>query len=206
MGMPNPFDKANEYFQQIPGILQESYQPYMQQGQSAYNQYSPILNQMTQDPAAYLSQLMSGYEESPYYSNMRDEALKAASATAAAGGRRGTPQDMAQQAKLSAALTGEGMQNWLQNVFNLQNQGLQGQQHLYDVGYGAAGQYGSDMSNYLGQQGTLAYQKQLADNEKKQARKNMLLKALTTIGGGALGSVFGPAGIAAGAALGSKFF
>lgn len=199
--MPSPMSAAMPYFDKASDL----FKPYLEQGQSAYGQLSPIYGQMAQDPAAYLDQLMKNYAPSQAYQNKFGEMSQAAANTAAAGGMRGSLQDIQNQAKIAQSLMGEDMQQWLGNVMNLQGAGLQGLGHFYDTGYGATG----DLSNIYGTQGTLAYQNQLQENEKKAARKNALLKALGAIGGGFAGftaSGGNPFGAMAGAGLGSSFF
>jgi hypothetical protein len=44
MNQPNPANAANQYYNQIPGMLNSTYQPWMQQGQSAYNPLMGYMN------------------------------------------------------------------------------------------------------------------------------------------------------------------
>lgn len=190
-GKSNPATKAMPYLEQIPGTIKPYYEPYIQQGQQAGNQFSPILGQMSQNPAQYLEQLMQGYEPSKAYGLQRDEALRAASSSAAAGGRRGTPQDMMNQARIADMLMGQDMQNWLNNVLGIQGAGLSGQQHLYDVGYGASTGLAGDLSNVLGSQAGLAFQGQSQQNKSAQDIIKSLLGAIT----GGAGAASGAAGL-----------
>ncbi len=197
-GQTNPADAAMPYLNQA----QEMYKPYVEQGQNAYGQLNPAYSQMINDPGAYLQNLMQGYQQSKGYQLNRDEALRGASATAAAGGRRGTPQDMENQAKIADILSGQDMQQWLQNVMGLNKQGLQGQQHFYDTGVGAT----SDIANILNSKGSLAFQGQANKNKSLDDLISGLLSAAGTVGGAAFGGpVGGAAGGAAGKWLGGLF-
>ncbi len=193
-GKYDPASKAMPYLNQA----QDQYLPYQQQGQAAYNQLNPVYSQMTQDPAAYLEQLMGGYEPSKTYQTHRDEALNAIGNTAAAGGMRGSPQDIINSTRLSDSLLGSDMQQWLQNVMGLQGMGLQGQQHFYDTGVGAT----SDIANILGSKGGLSFQSQSQQNQRAMDLLNSLIKGGTSIAGGMAG---GGAGAASSMGGGSEF-
>lgn len=197
-GRANPAAQAMPYFEKIPGMIQPYYDPYIQAGQQAGERYAGITGQMAQDPSGMLSQLMQGYEESPYAARQRDEALKAARASAMAGGVVGTPQDLSQQANIAAALTGQGMQDWLRNVMGIQQSGLGAQQHLYDIGYGAGTGLAGQLANVQGTLGGLAFQKQAQQNQAARDILKALMQGAGAIGGAVVG---GPAG----ASIGSTF-
>lgn len=201
-GLNDPSKKAMPYMEQakgqleqVPDIYKQYFNPYVQQGQSAYNTLNPITSQMATDPAAYLESLMKGYTPSRGYQLQKDEALKAAGATAAAGGRRGTTDDLMNEARIADMLQGQDMQQWLQNAMGIQGQGMAGQQHFYDTGYGAsqnlagglAGNLG-DLANLLQSQGGLAFQGQNQKNANIQNLWSNAMKAAGAIGGAAMGN------------------
>lgn len=156
--MDNPADAAQGYLEKIPGVEKKYLDPYIQRGEEAYKQFSPVLGQMTQDPSGYMAHLMQGYTQSPAYQQQLHEALRAAGNTAAAGGMRGSMQDIGNAANIAQSLQGEDMQRWLHNVMGTQMAGMQGLGHMYDQGYGASGTLASDLANVLGQQGQYAFQ------------------------------------------------
>lgn len=156
-GTTNPADSAMPYMNQAQGVLQNTYNPYMQQGQAAYGQLSNQYNNMSQDPAAYLQNIMKGYQPSQGYQFKQNQMLKAAGNSAAAGGTKGNIGDIQNQAHLTDTLMGDDMQQWLQNVMGIQGAGMQGQQGFYNTGYDAAKNYGSDMSNLYGSEAQLGY-------------------------------------------------
>lgn len=197
--MPSPMSAANPYFDRAYGL----YDPYQQQGQAAYNQLNPQLGQMSSDPAAFLENLMKSYTASRGYGMKRDEMLRAAGNSAAAGGMRGSPSDMQNEAQLTDMLMGEDMQQWLQNVLGIQGAGMQGLGHFYDTGAGAT----SDMANILGTQGSMAFQNQAQKNKNSSDLWRNFARLGTTAAGG-IGGFFagGPVGAMAGAGIGSKLF
>lgn len=198
----NPADAAMPYLQQIPGMEKQYYNPYIEHGQEAYGAMNPIFSRMSSDPSAFLNELMKGYAPSKGYQLQRDEALRAAGNASAAGGTRGTPQDVEQASKISDILMGEDMQNWLKNVLNIEGSGLTGEQGLYNTGFEATKGLTGDLSNILGTQGQLAFQGQREENQRKS---DMLGGLMKLIGAGAGAYFGGPTGAAIGANIGGSF-
>lgn len=199
--IPNPADGAMKYLDQIPAQLKDIYgqqkdlfNPYIQQGKDAYGQLNPIYGQMAQDPAAYLDNMMKGYAPSRSYQLKKDEMLRGASNTAAAGGMRGTGSDVTAQAKLTDSLMGDDMQQWLNNTMGLQGRGMQGLGNFYDAGLNATGQlgqagqaYGSDLANLMGTKAQLAFQGSANQNQATADRRNMWINGASNLLGAGLG-------------------
>lgn len=179
--------KAMPYLDQA----RAQYNPYQQQGQNAYNQLNPMVSEMAQDPSAFYENLIKNYEPSKAYNLRRDEALNAASATAAAGGRRGTPQDMMDQARITDSLLGEDMQQWYNNILGLQDRGMQGLGNFYNTGYDAT----NNIANVLNSQGSLAFQGQAQKNANTQNLWSNAMKAAGAIAGMASGNPFAALGL-----------
>lgn len=165
-GGKNPANKAMPYLQQAGDL----FQPYAQQGQQAYGQLNPIYGDMATDPTAYLQKILQAYEPSKAFQTRRDEALRAAGNTAAAGGYRGTGYDAQTEGRLADQLLGEDMQEWLKNVLGIQGEGLTGLSDIYGKGYDAT----QNLSNVFGTEGSLAFQGQAQKNKSI----NDLLSAL----------------------------
>ncbi len=197
----DPNEAANKYLDQIPGQLKEYADPYIQQGRDAYGQLSPEYNKMTSDPTAFLENMMKGYEPSKAYQMQRDEALKAAGNSAAAGGMRGTEMDRDDSSRIASMLQGQDMQQWLQNVMGVKDRGMQGQQGFYDKGFMASSQLGSDLSNVLGTKATNAFQ---GEQQKTQARNDMISNLMKLFGGMGGAAIGGMAGGPPGAMMGSQ--
>jgi hypothetical protein len=183
----NPSDAAMPYLNKIPGVLNDTYGDYMKQGQAEYPQLSSEYNSMGSDPAAYLESIMKNYKPSAGYQFKQDQMLKAAGNSAAAGGTRGSINDIQNEGHLTDMLMGDDMQNWLNNVLGIQQQGMGGQQHLYDTGYGATQNYASDLSNLYGTQAQSAYNGVASRNAANQD----FLSGLFGTAGGVIGSIYG---------------
>lgn len=199
-GGKNPSDAASPYLNQIGPMEQNFYKPYVQQGNQAGGILNDQYSQLTQDPAAFLEKLMQGYEPSRSYQLKRDEALKAAGNTAAAGGMRGSTQDIENETKLTDMLMSDDMQQWLQNVTGLFGKGLEGEQGMYNTGFDATKNLTGDLSNVLGTQGQLAFQGQANQNKSQSDLLSGLVKALGGVAGFGL-----PGGSTIGGNLASKF-
>lgn len=199
-GGKNPADSAMPYLDSLPGMEKQNYNPYIQRGETAYQGMQKPLEQMAQDPAGFLEMLMKQYEPSRGYQLKRDEGLRAAGNTAAAGGMRGSMSDIESESRLADSLLGEDMQQWLTNVFGLQGRGLEGEQHLYDTGFDATKNLTGDLSNIAGTQAGLAFQGQANKNQSRNDMLSGIVKALGGIAGFAL-----PGGGSVGGAIASKF-
>lgn len=133
----------------------------------------------------------------------RDAMLKAAGNTAAAGGMRGSIQDISHESGILDMLMGDDMQQWLKNVLGIQGAGLQGESHLYDSGYDASKSIAGDLSNVLGTQAGLAFQGQREENKRNDDRNSGLGKL---IGAGAGYYFGGPMGASVGSNIGGSLF
>lgn len=207
----NPANNAMPYFDQAADTVKQYYNPFISQGQgaygqleqtmnngqNAYNAMNPALTQMSTNPTAFLEALMQHYQPSNSYQTKLADMTKAAGNTAAAGGMRGSLNDIKNQANLTNTLMGEDMQQWLQNVLGIQNTGLSGLNNfynsgydatksLYNTGYDASKSLSSDLANILGTQGQLAFQGQRENNQSR----NDLMGGLLSGFGGALGGFF----------------
>lgn len=192
---------ANDYIDEIPGTVKPYLDPYIGAGGDAYNKMHPVYDQMTSDPVAFLEAIMKGYAPSRGFQLQKDQMLKAAGNSAAAGGVRGNISDIGNEARISDMLMGKDMQDWLGNILGIQKSGLEGESHLYDTGFDASKSLSDSLANALGTRATLKFQQ---DREDKKANSDFL-SGLGGLAGGALGLYFGgPEGGMAGSKIGSN--
>ena len=199
-GGKNPADAGMPYLNQIPGMEKGYLEPYINRGNEAYNTLNPQFTQMGSDPAAFLEKLMGSYEPSRAYQLARDETQRAAGNSAAAGGMRGSINDITNQSRLTDSLLGADMQQWLQNVLGIQKEGQSGLGHEADTGFDATKGLTSDLSNVLGTQAGLAFQGQANQNKSRSDLLSGLMKALGGIAGFGL-----PGGGTIGGKIASRF-
>ncbi len=192
----NPADKAMPYLNQVPGVAHENLDPWASQGQQAQQSNQQQYNQMSQNPADFLSQLRASYSPSEGYKFKQDQYRKAMEGSAAAGGRTGTHADQLAQAKLAQSLLAEDEGAYLDRLFQTLGMGQQGNEAIANRGYGAAGDLTNILGSNLGAQAGLAYKGQENKNASRQALINNIIKGL---GGAAAGFMTGgPIGAVAG--------
>ncbi len=180
----NPADVANQYLNKIPGQMNPYYKPYQQAGLEAMKglqgQYGDLLSGNVQN------KLGESYKESPGYKKAMEAALMGSNNANAAGGMLGTGVN--QQANMNAAgdVASKDYNSYLTNQMNLYGQGLQGQQGINQMGFGANTDFANMLGSLLGQQGQYGYAGQDAENKAGQANWANIF--------GGLGSLFGMGG------------
>lgn len=196
----NPANSAMPYFQQIPGVLnsaygpwmgqqaQQSLNPYLQNGQQAGNQLQGQYNSLLTNPTGMMNQWGSTYQSSPGYKWQVGQAGMAANNAAAAGGMAGSPAEQQGIASTVNNLANQDYWQYLNNAQNLYGMGLQGQQGMYGIGANAANnmystgaqmanEYAQNMSSNLMNEGALQYM-------GAQNQNQSLLGGLGSLGAG----------------------
>lgn len=199
-GGKNPADAAMPYLNQIPGMEKSYLEPYINRGNEASNALTPQFNEMTKDPAAFLENIMKSYTPSRSYQLRLGESERAAGNSAAAGGMRGSLNDITNESRIADSLLGEDMQQWLKNVLGIQKEGTEGLGHESDTGFSASTGLTSDLSNVLGTQAGLAFQGQANQNQSRSDLLSGLIKAFGSVAGFAL-----PGGGTIGGNIASRF-
>jgi hypothetical protein len=159
----NPSDSAMPYLNQIPGMLQGNFNPYMQYGQQALpnlqNQYNQLMN------GNFINNMGKNFQQSPGLQFQIGQATNAANRAAAAGGTLGTPAEQQNLANVTGGLANQDYYNWLDHAMGAYGQGLQGEQGLAGMGLNAAGQMSQGMQDALMSQANLAYAGQQNQNQ-----------------------------------------
>lgn len=192
----DPAKAAMPYLNQVSGVGQQYYNPFIQQGQRAGGIAQGQYDQLAQDPMAFINEIMAGYSPSTGYQFKKDQLSKGLGASAAAGGFRGTSGDQMAQGDLINSLLGQDMQQWLQNVVGAQGIGLQGQENAINRGYDASSSLADYLGTNLGNQAGLAAGSAQFKNNKRAGMfgtlENLLMQAAGAAGqSGAFGKMFG---------------
>lgn len=202
----NPYNSAEPYLNQIPGMLSSAYGPYMQAGQGAMGQlqgqYGNLLkggqglqnqfSQMAQNPSQFYNQMASNYHSSPGYQWQVGQGMNAVNNAAMSGGMAGSPQHQQQAATMTQGLANQDFQNYmnttqqqmgmgLQGGENMYGMGLQGLQGLNQLGFNAANQFGIGSNANLMNQGNLAYSGQAAQNASQGQQYGNLFGGLASL-------------------------
>lgn len=138
--------RAESTLGEIPNIAREGYNPFIEAGAAAEQEVFPHYTAMANTPEEYLSAAMAGYQESPYFNYMKNLLNRSAHNTAASGGYVGTEGDILNRSELMNQLAHSGLQDYLQNVFNVQSRGMSGLERRSERGFEA----GTGLANYLG--------------------------------------------------------
>lgn len=203
----NPATAAQGYYNKIPGVLNSTYQPWINQGLNATQPYlnngnaagqnlQGQLSNLTNNPTAMMNQWGSTYQSSPGYAWKTGQALQSANQAAAAGGMAGSQAEQQNIAGTVNQLANQDYWQYLGNAQNLYSQGLQGEQQMYGIGaqtannmYDVGGQmanaYGQNMANNYASQGNLAYSGQINQNENKGGGWGALFSGLGGLAGSA---------------------
>ena len=168
---------------QIPGYLNQAYQPWMQGGQNQFQQAGNQYSQLMNDPGAMMAKFGSGYQQSPGYKWQVDQALGAANRSAAAGGMAGSPEEQQNIAGTVNNLANQDYYNYLNNVTGLYGQGLQGANYQSGLGYQAGNEYGQNMAQYLMGQANLGYANAQNQNQHSAGEWSGIGAGLGAIGG-----------------------
>lgn len=167
----NPYDAGQDYYNKIPGMMGQYYNPYIQAGQGAMGSLQGQYGQLMNDPNAMFNKFAGGYKQSPGYQWQLNQGMNAANNAAAAGGMAGSPQHQQQAAGMAEGLANQDFYNYMSQVMGLYGTGLQGEQGINQMGFNAAGDMAGGLgSNYMNQ-GNMAFAGQAAQN---QSRGNIL--------------------------------
>ncbi len=191
----DPAAAARPHFEQIPGIGREAYNPFIKSGQEAEQIANPIYGQMSQDPNAFLDNIMRGYTPSEGYRFKERYLQQNAHNTAAAGGFAGTENDVLGRNEMVRGSLGQDMQEFLANILGIQGAGLTGQENRINRGYKGASSLADLLAGNQNAMGTLAYQGAHGQNQFNQGERgqnmaffsNLLSSAGNLFGGGGFG-------------------
>lgn len=185
-GFSNPADAGMPYLEKVPGYVDQYMNPYINMGQEAGNIAQQQYAQMAGDPTQYYNDIYDQYDVSPYAEFQQDQMTEAAGNSAAAGGFAGTESDIQKQSELTNAILSQDWQQYLQQILGIQGMGLNGEQQMYQTGYGASSQALNTNAQNATQEAGMAYGGQQSQNSYNAATAN-----------GLMSSLFGAAGLGA---------
>ena len=160
--MKDPASMANKYYNQMEGRTGQYLNPYINQGLGAMGQLGGQYSSLINDPSGMLAKFGANYKQSPGFQNQLKQALAGAGHAAAAGGMAGSPQHEQQNMQLASDLSAQDYNNYMNQVMGLYGQGLQGQQGIAGMGFGASRDMANNIAQLLEQQAQAAYQNQAA--------------------------------------------
>jgi hypothetical protein len=147
-GSEDPSKAANPYLADIEGKTKGYLDPYLQAGMQALPLLQGQFKNLLSDPTSIMKQIGGQFQASPGYQYNVDQATGAANRAAAAGGMLGSPAEQAELAKTVSGIANQDYNNFMNQGLGLYGRGLQGEEGLGQMGYGAA----NSMVNALIQQ------------------------------------------------------
>jgi hypothetical protein len=148
---------ANEYLDQIPGILKQYLGPYADAGMKFLPDLTKQYGNLVNNPADFINGLGGGYKQSPGFNFALQQALQGANHAAAAGGMAGSPTHEQTNMGIATNLANQDYYNWLNHALGSYSVGLSGEQGLYNSGQQAGMNMGEDLASALSQQANYAY-------------------------------------------------
>lgn len=188
MHSPNPANSAMPYYNQIPGMLQNAYNPWIQGGMQDYGMYQGQLGQLINDPAGKMNSFGKTFQQSPGYQFQVDQSLGAANRAAAAGGMAGSPAEQQSIAGTVNNLANQDYYNYLNHVTGMYGQGMSGLNDMSRMGFQASNSLADSLAASMMNQGNLAYSGQMNQNQSNQGMWGGLFGML---GQGAIAAMMG---------------
>lgn len=182
----DPMREANRYLKDIPGVGENFYSKYIQQGDKAGSTLSKIYSDML-SPTSFIDNIMKNYSMSKGAQYQKDQLSRGIGSTAAAGGYAGTPEHMREFGEMADKIMSGDMQQYLQNALNVMRTGMGGEQDFYNKGYDSTRTLADLIGNTLSSQAGLSFQNANQQNAQRDAFFNALIKALSSGAGASLG-------------------
>ena len=179
-GYNNPASAGQAYLDKIPGYVDQYMQPYINMGQTAGGIAQEQYAKMASDPTGYYNDIYATYEPSDYYAYQSDQLAKTQGNTAAAGGFSGTYNDQNAQMETQNALMNQDWDKYLNQVLGIQGGGLEGEQKMYQTGFGASSEALKGLTGYANSSAGLGYkstQNQNAYDAQQQQQQNSMINS-----------------------------
>lgn len=157
--------QTNALLDRIPAELKQLLMPYISAGEGALGKVGTEYNRMITNPNDIISQIGSGYKESPGFQWRRDQGLNAITNAQAAGGMTGTGQHQQLAGELAENLASEDFGNYMNRTLGVYGAGVQGAQGLASGGQMASTDLASSLGDLLYQRAKLNYERQASKNK-----------------------------------------
>lgn len=163
----NPADAAMPYLNQIPGMMQGYYSPYINNGMQDMGMLQGQYNTLINDPGSLMKSIGAGFQASPGYQYQVDQATQAANNSAAAGGMVGSPAAQKFIANQVNGLASQDYNNYMNQALGLYGMGMNGLQQGNQMGYNASNSLAEALAQNSMNQANLAYQGQINQNQSQ---------------------------------------
>lgn len=194
---PNPADSAQGYLSQIPEMLKQYYNPYVQGGQQAYGQLQGQYGNLMNDPGGMMNKIGQGYQKSPGYDFQMQQGLAGINNAAGSGGMMGSPMHQQQAGEMAGNLANQDYYNYLNHAMSMYGQGLSGMEGMNKMGFEGTNELAGGLGGNLQSQASLGFAGQANQNQML----GDLMKQLSTLAG----SMYGMPPMSQGGSYGQMF-
>jgi hypothetical protein len=184
LGGKDPSKAANKYLNKIPGMANQTYNPYIEAGQRQLPGLEEQYGMMMNDPGAFINKIGGGYQKSPGFDFAMQQALQGSGNAMAAGGMAGSPMHEQANMGLATNLANQDYNQWLQTALGEHQQGLAGGQGLYNTGSQASDSLARMLADTYGSQASNAF-------AGAQSQNNMMMGGMGALAGLGIGAMTG---------------
>jgi hypothetical protein len=138
---------AADQLNQLPDILRQYYNPYINAGNAEISPYQSTINNLMQNPTGFVNNIMQSYQPSQMYQNNMKSMQTASNNAAAAGGTLGTGEQVQQVQQNANNLSMADQSQYLQQILQPFYQGLSGASNIFGTGYNASNAMATDLTN-----------------------------------------------------------
>lgn len=179
----SPFSAASNAYNQYAQQGAAAEQPYQQAGENAIGNYQKWAQSMS-NPTQFNNQLMSQYQESPYAKFMQQQAIRSAQNAGSAEGMVGSSPYNLQVEQNASNISGQDMNNWMQNVLGLNTQYGNAEQNMMNTGANAANSLVNLYGNEANAQGEAAAGEAAGQNKDENNGIGGAISTIANIFGG----------------------
>jgi hypothetical protein len=178
----NPANAAMPFLQQQMGQVSPYYQPFIDTGNNAMNQYFQNAQQLATPGGAsnIYNQIGQGFSMNPGQTQAMTNATTQANQAAAAGGMAGTPSEQLAVANQINNMSYSDFNDYMNQALGLYGMGNQNLGDLTHLGYGASNQLGEDWMKNLSEMAGLSYAGASNENKLKAQQAQQMSGLLGT--------------------------
>jgi len=166
-GGSDPSKQADKYYDRIPDTLKQYLNPYVTAGQGAMGDLTKQYSDLMSDPGSILARIGKGYSASPGFEFAKNNGLNSINNAAAAGGMMGSASHQQDAGELSTNLANQDYGNYMKQAMGLWGKGLEGKEHINDMGFDASKSLAENLAQAMMSQGNLAYAGQASRNKAR---------------------------------------
>lgn len=164
-----PFERYGNVFNSLYGQIQNQQRPYQNAGAWAIPRYQNALKNMS-DPQAFMKQIMSGYQASPFAQNELLQAQRAGINAASAGGENapvGSTPYLHEAEDYARSISSQDQQQYFTNATGVNRDFMDGLHNLLQSGQLSATQLSQILAQFAPEEAGSAYGQEAGNQQDK---------------------------------------